>query len=192
MNPFGISTQPERVLPPKTELEDALFGADQRESQTLLLSMRRESSFTEDICVYEKNTFEKFLFRARLDTGMNGNFVKRSQAMLLGYPIEEYTGIPCIGINGSDYYPEGQVTLPFHFKSFHSARTWRVEFLVVTDDAPFDMALGIEFISHADLLRRTREALPVTFRKVDSSEFSPFRPTKKHALIRFFKGKYSM
>lgn len=176
-NPFDISTTADKdVVPedePRTEQQfDGESSGKRRQSQPQLKLVSREESFGEfvmDICLYEKESGQKLPGRARLDTGMTRNAVSHSHARMLGYPIEEYTDDPCIVADGTQYTPIGQVTLPFHFVTFRTAKTWRVEFIVFDDACPFDVCLGRRFISLADLLKRNPEALPVEFRKLTSS-----------------------
>ena len=177
-NPFGISTDVDEDMAAEreTQIEQQFTSessGDRRLSQPQLIS--REESFGEfvmDICMYEKESGNKLPGRARLDTGMTFNAVSHSHALMLGYPIEEYKDEPCIVADGTQYQPIGQVTLPFHFVNFRTAKTWRVEFIVFTDHCPFDVAFGRRFISLANLLKRNPEALPVEFRKLKSCKYS--------------------
>lgn len=177
-NPFstptdaGPATAAEKE-PEQKQQEDTRRYGDRRTSQPQRMTVSREGSFGEfvmDISMYEKDSGRKIFGRARLDTGMTSNGVSRSQAMMLGYPIVEYTGDPCIVADGSLYHPIGQVTLPFHFVTFRTAKTWHVEFIVFPDDSPFDLCLGRRFISLADLLKRNPEALPLAFENLKSGK----------------------
>ncbi len=175
-NPFHISDAADEELVSEVEPQaerrfDGESGGKRRQSLPQLMSVSREESFGEfvmDICLYEKESGQKLPSRARLDTGMTRNAVSHSHARMLGYPIEEYTDDPCIVADGTQYTPIGQVTLPFHFVTFRTAKTWRVDFIVFPDSCPFDVCLGRRFISLADLLKRNPEALPVEFRKLTS------------------------
>lgn len=147
---------------------------NRQESLPQVVSMSREESFGEfvmDVFMYEKESGQKLPCRARLDTGMTRNAISHSHAVMLGYEFDEYRGDPCIVADGSLYRPIGQVTLPFHFVSFRTAKTWKVEFIVFPDGSPFDICLGRHFISLADLMKRNPEALPVEFRKLKTSKF---------------------
>ncbi len=173
-NPFSNPTDEDAEeavaeQPPDTD------QVERRESYPRFSSMYREASFgefVEDI-LFEKGNGQKLFGRARLDTGMTLNAVSKSQALMLNCPIEEYAGDPCIVANGGEFYPLGQVVLPFRFVNFLTAKTWHIEFIVFPDEAPFDICLGRRFISRANLLKRNPEALPVAF--------SYKRPGKSHS-----------
>jgi hypothetical protein len=179
-NPFGTSASTDEDVAaegePQSEQQfDAESSGERRQSQPQPHPMSREESFGEfvmDICLYEKESGQKLPGRARLDTGMTRNAVSYSHALMLGYPIEKYKDDPCIVADGTKYEPIGQVTLPFHFVTFRTAKTWRVEFIVFPDGCPFDVCLGRRFISLADLLKRNPEALPVEFKKMSSRKSS--------------------
>lgn len=170
-NPFGTSTDEDADQASAAELQEtapesnSTSHRERRESYPRFSSMYREASFgefVEDIRL-EKGSGEKMPGRARLDTGMTRNAVSHSVALMLGYPIEKYTGDPCIVADGTEFYPLGQVVLPFHFVNFQTAKTWHIEFIVFPDESPFDVCLGRRFISQANLLKRNPEALPVAF-----------------------------
>ena len=170
-NPFGTSTdedadQAAEAEAPETAPEaNSTSPMERRESYPQFSSMYREASFgefVEDIRL-EKGSGEKMSGRARLDTGMTRNAVSHSVALMLGYPIEKYTGDPCIVANGTEFHPLGQVVLPFNFVNVLTAKTWYIEFIVFPDESPFDVCLGRRFISKANLLKRNPEALPVAF-----------------------------
>lgn len=175
-NPFGIETDEDtdedpdaapKGAPDQDQRAGSASHVDRRESLTQLVPISREQSFGEfvmDVFVYEKESGEKQPACARLDTGMTLNAVSYPIARLLGYPIEEYQGDPCVVADGSNYHPIGQVTIPFKFASFKTAKTWRVQFIVFPEGSPFDICLGRRFINLANLLKRNPEALPVHFR----------------------------
>lgn len=172
-NPFGIFTDEDTDTapggPPDSD-QHAEYASHEDRGE---VSVSREQSFGEfvmDVFMYEKESGEKLPGSARLDTGMTLNAVSYSQALLLGHPIEEYKGDPCVVADGSFYRPIGQVTIPFKFVSFRTAQTWRVEFIVFPEGSPFDICLGRRFIWVADLLKRNPEALPVEFRKLKPSK----------------------
>ncbi|ERF75936.1 hypothetical protein EPUS_01302 [Endocarpon pusillum Z07020] len=182
-NPFGTSTDENADQASAAELQETAPEAnstshrERRESYPRFSSMYREASFgefVEDIQL-EKGSGEKMPGRARLDTGMTRNAVSHSVALMLGYPIEEYTGDPCIVADGTEFSPLGQVVLPFHFVNFQTAKTWHIEFIVFPDESPFDVCLGRRFISQANLLKRNPEALPVAFGHKKSSEQQDIR-----------------
>lgn len=122
--------------------------------------------------MFGKESGHKVPGRARLDTGMTLNAIRESLVLMVGYPIEDYNGPPCIVGDGALYTPIGQVTVPFHFVNSGTAKTWQVEFLVFPETSPFDICLGRKFISIANLLKRNPEALPVAFSRLSASKFS--------------------
>jgi hypothetical protein len=178
-NPFGIQTDEETdedtdgntdAAPEGVVDQDEQAGSashvDSTESPPRLMPISREQSFGEfvmDVFMYEKESGENLRGCARLDTGMTLNAVSYPMARLLGYPIEEYQGDPCVVADGSFYHPIGQVTIPFKFVSFRTAQTWRLQFIVFPEGSPFDICLGRRFINLANLLKRNPEALPVHF-----------------------------
>jgi hypothetical protein len=178
-NPFDTWSDAGSFRTTKTHLDPespriSMFRQDTSESEQLPQSIAREESFGEfamTVVMYNKKNGDELPGRARLDTGMTKNGVSRSHAEMLGYPIQPYTGDPCVVGDGSLYEPIGQVTMPFYFKDYRCAKTWWLEFIVFPDGAPFDICLGRRFISLADLLKRNPEALPVEFRKLTASKF---------------------
>lgn len=192
-NPFRSFTDEETDTVAEEELNleqpvDSPSDGNRRMSLPQMISMSRESSFGDfvmDVFI-KKESGQGLPGRARLDTGMTRNAVSKSVALMLGYPIDEYNGDPCIVADGSFYYPIGQVTLPFHFVNFRTAQTWHVEFIVFPEGSPFDICLGRRFISLADLLKRNPEALPVEFRKLKPGKFdlSPQRRARTNSSSR--------
>lgn len=179
-NPFGnpppLDTESAAEWDPEPEPEPQSSSPsqeDSRDSEPEVNSISREESFGEfvyDILMYEKDSNQKIPGRARLDTGMTCNAVSLPQALMLGYPIEEYKGDPCIVADGSTYNPVGQVKLPFHFVNARNEHIWRIDFIVFPDGCPFDLCLGRRFISLAKLLKRNPQVAPVEFRRLKPSE----------------------
>ena len=149
-------------------------------SEPLASSLVREESFGEFVMEiqFKKESGQGLPGSARLDTGMTRNAVSESIARMLGYPIEDYNGGFCIVADGREFHPIGQVTIPFKFVHFRTAKTWHVEFVIFPEGSPFDICLGRRFISLADLLRPNPEALPVEFRKLTPSMVSAEQATK--------------
>ena len=90
------------------------------------------------------------------------NAIHLEKARSSGFRILEYTGPRLKDADGPEFDALGKVDLQFYFKSYRSARTWTLEFVVLRDP-PFDVALGSAFIKHAGLLKRTEPALPMAF-----------------------------
>lgn len=180
-NPFGFDTDEDTdedpdAAPTGAPDHDQQGGSasrvDRRESLPQLMPISREQSFGEfvmEIIMYEKESCEKQPACARLDTGMTHNAISYPIARRLGYPIEEYLGA-CVVADGTDFHPPGQVTIPFKFVHFKTAKTWWLTFIIFPEGAPFDICLGRRFIMRAALLKPNPEALPVHFRGLKPGE----------------------
>ena len=169
INPFGVLPEVVNTDAAAEEEQQSGIKEERRKSMPLTTQMSREESFGDfvmDVLIEGKESKQNLPCRARLDTGMTGNAVSHAQALMLGYPIQEYDGDPYIMADGSLYEPIGQVSLPFHFVNFRTAKTWYMDFIVFPDSSPFDLCLGSRFIALASLLKRKPEALPVEFRKL--------------------------
>ena len=118
--------------------------------------------------------------RAILDTGMRMNAIHAETAKRGGFPILKYTGPRLKDADGPEFDPLGKVDLLFYFKSYWSARTWNLEFVVLSNP-PFDVALGSVFIKHAGLLVRSDVALPMAFSgQTEEEAREQKRKTREH------------
>lgn len=104
--------------------------------------------------------------RALLDTGMTDNAINDEKATQTGFKREPYVGSNLVSANGQHFRPLGQLSMQFYFQRRKSARTWTLKFLIVSNDAPFDVAFGRVFIRHAKLFRMNGEALALEHEKL--------------------------
>ena len=116
--------------------------------------------WTVDISV-PHHDHEKLFMRARLDSGMEDNAISEEKALETGFEIEPYTGRDIIVGNGDTFRPVGYIDLQFHFQKVQAAKSWKLRFLVIPNDPPFDVAFGRNFIFKAKLFVRPTEALPM-------------------------------
>ena len=127
---------------------------------------RKEPEYiVEDIAVLLHE--EKLFMRAILDTGMDDNFISEGKALETRFEIEPYTGPDVIVGNGAMLRPVGYIELQFHFQKVQAAKSWRLRFLVVSNDPPFDVVLGHNFIFKAKLLVRPNEAVPMEYKTTE-------------------------
>jgi hypothetical protein len=104
--------------------------------------------------------------RARLDSGMEDNAISEEKALETGFEIEPYTGPDIIVGNGDTFRPVGYIELQFHFQKVQAAKSWKLRFLVIPNDPPFDVAFGRNFIFKAKLFVRPSEALPMEYKRL--------------------------
>jgi hypothetical protein len=104
--------------------------------------------------------------RARLDSGMEDNAISEEKALETGFEIEPYTGPDIIVGNGDTFRPVGYIELQFHFQKVQAAKSWKLRFLVIPHDPPFDVAFGRNFIFKAKLFVRPNEALPMEYKRL--------------------------
>ena len=104
--------------------------------------------------------------RARLDSGMEDNAISEEKALETGFEIEPYTGRDIIVGNGDTFRPVGYIDLQFHFQKVQAAKSWKLRFLVIPNDPPFDVAFGRNFIFKAKLFVRPTEALPMEYKRL--------------------------
>jgi hypothetical protein len=121
--------------------------------------------FIEDISV-PHHDHEKLFMRARLDSGMEDNAISEEKALETGFEIEPYTGPDIIVGNGDTFRPVGYIELQFHFQKVQAAKSWKLRFLVIPHDPPFDVAFGRNFIFKAKLFVRPSEALPMEYKRL--------------------------
>jgi hypothetical protein len=121
--------------------------------------------FIEDISV-PHHDHEKLFMRARLDSGMEDNAISEEKALETGFEIEPYTGPDIIVGNGDTFRPVGYIELQFHFQKVQAAKSWKLRFLVIPNDPPFDVAFGRNFIFKAKLFVRPSEALPMDYKRL--------------------------
>jgi len=126
--------------------------------------------FVEDIIVPSCGGTHDLFMRALLDTGMKVNAMSQSKWRQTGFKREEYLGRRLVTANGKTFYPRGQVRIQFYFKRRKTAKTWEVKFLIVPDEAPFDVALGSKFIRQARLLEKNDAALVLVLEKLTPEE----------------------
>lgn len=100
--------------------------------------------------------------RALLDTGTRMNAIHLENVQKSGFPTLKYTGPRLRDADGPDFDHLAKSDLQFYFKSYRSAKTWTLEFVVLRDP-PFNVALGNAFIKHAGLLKRSNAILPMAF-----------------------------
>jgi hypothetical protein len=110
-------------------------------------------AFATDIWMY-KESGEKLPIHARLKPGMTHNAVRHSYALMLGHPIKEYSGGPCIMPDGTKSRPIGQVTLPFDSATFQNVE---IQFIVISNEFLFYVCLGRN--GFTELVRRKSEHL---------------------------------
>ncbi len=103
--------------------------------------------------------------KALLDTGMEPNMICRTIAEESQLSIKEYTGYEAQTADGRTFMPEGVVTLSFSFCDRGTAKSYRVDFLVAPETAPFDIALGREFIRRAQVFIKNPAGYVVHFPK---------------------------
>jgi hypothetical protein len=139
-------------------------------------------SFVENICVPSCTGTQDIFMRALLDTGMKVNAMSESKWKQTGFRREEYSGHKLVTANGATFYPSGQVRIQFYFKRRLTAKTWELRFLIVPDDAPFDVALGRKFIQHAKLLEKNDEALVMRLEKMTPQEIAEMERRTKAAV----------
>lgn len=111
--------------------------------------------------------------RALLDTGMKVNALNEEKAIEAGFAWDQYTGADLVTANGNEFRPIGQVSMQFNFIARQSARTWRLDFIIVPRIAPFDVAFGRPFIRHARLFKRNDEALVLGLEREKKGEENP-------------------
>jgi len=128
-------------------------------------SREKSECFVEGIAVLLHE--EKLFMRAILDTGIDDNFISEGKALETGFEIEPYTGPDIIGGNGATLRPVGCIDLQFHFQKVQAAKSWRLRFLVVSNDPPFNVVLGRNFIFKAKLLVRPNEAVPMEYKTTE-------------------------
>ena len=131
--------------------------------------------FIEDIDIYHHDHLEKLFMRARLDSGMEDNAISEEKALETGFEIEPYTGRDIIVGNGDTFRPVGYIELQFHFQKVQAAKTWKLRFLVIPGDPPFDVAFGRNFIFKAKLFVRPNEALPMEYKRLSPRMSYRFR-----------------
>jgi hypothetical protein len=85
---------------------------------------------------------------------MVDNAVSEEKALETGLEIEPYTGPDIIVGSGDIFGPVGYIELHFRFQRIQGDKSWRVRFLVVPGDPPFDVAFGRSFIFGAGLFVR--------------------------------------
>jgi len=136
--------------------------------------------FIEDIDIYHHDHLEKLFMRARLDSGMEDNAISEEKAHETGFEIEPYTGRDIIVGNGDTFRPVGYIELQFHFQKVQAAKTWKLRFLVIPGDPPFDVAFGRNFIFKAKLFVRPSEALPMEYKRLSPREEAELRARTAH------------
>ncbi|KAI9726513.1 MAG: hypothetical protein M1828_001335 [Chrysothrix sp. TS-e1954] len=110
-----------------------------------------------DIAVYSRDQREQLRMRALIDTGSAPNLMRESLAKRTGYPIEE---IPqesraLVVANGQEMWVQGFINLTWYFTNhrFSGARSYTIRFLVCSDEVPYDVILGFNFIRNEQLLK---------------------------------------
>ena len=111
--------------------------------------------------------------KALLDTGMEPNMICRTMAEASQLFIKAYNGLEAQTADGRTFMPEGVVTIHFSFLSGKAAKSYRVDFLVAPESAPFDIALGKEFIRRAQVFIKNPAGYVVHFPK--ETEGTTFR-----------------
>lgn len=124
-----------------------------------------------DICTFSKSG-DKFYMRAMLDTGAEPNVICESKAKDTGFEIEAYDGESLIVADGRTFRPIGCVKLQWHFHNRRHEKTYNVKFLVVSDDAPYDVVLGFPFIKGVRLFSWNPRALILTSKARSESKSS--------------------
>jgi hypothetical protein len=128
--------------------------------------------FVESIYVPSCAGTRNIFMRALLDTGMKMNAMSASRWKQTGFDREEYLGRRLVTANGNTFRPLGQVRIQFYFKRRQTAKTWELRFLIVPDEAPFDVALGRKFIQQARLLEKNDDALVLEWDKMTAGKHS--------------------
>jgi hypothetical protein len=124
----------------------------------------------ETIWVPCRNGEGKIQAQTLLDTETIANAINGDTVKKAGLKVLEYVGNRWITFSGNKFKPLGQVKMDFYFHRRRRARTWTLNFLVVSADAPFDVLLGRRFIKHAKLFKRNLEALPLGLEQLSKDQ----------------------
>ncbi|TKA79571.1 hypothetical protein B0A49_02998 [Cryomyces minteri] len=146
--------------------ETDAFKNEPRDTDNVSIKSNSHESFSEpifDIRAYSRHG-EPVDFRALLDTGMTENVIREDRARRTGYDIDPYDGDSLINADGRSFRPIGSVTFQWHFQGQRHARTYEVPFLIVPDDAPYDVILGWKFLSVQKIFTINRSAFTLISR----------------------------
>ncbi|KAK5167868.1 hypothetical protein LTR04_007121 [Oleoguttula sp. CCFEE 6159] len=153
--------------------ETDAFKNQIRDTDNVSIESNSHESFSEpifDIRAYSRHG-EPVDLRALLDTGMTENVIREGRAIRTGYDIDPYDGDSLINADGRSFRPIGSVTFQWHFQGRHHARTYEVPFLIVSDDAPYDVILGWKFLSVQKIFMINRSAFTLISRPEAESRF---------------------
>lgn len=156
---------------PKPEL----FDFSQQDTVLSTQDVEDIGKAIEDVEVYTSSGFLRM--KALLDTGMEPNMICRTMAEASQLVIKKYEGEEAETADGRTFMPEGVVTLHFSFPSGRAAKTYRVDLLVAPKTAPFDIALGKEFIRRARVFVKNPAGYVVHFPKVTEGSTSHYPRT---------------
>jgi hypothetical protein len=94
---------------------------------------------------------------AHLDTKADANFISKTLVDLLGFSLSPCTGKHFEAANGL-VSPLGEVSIYFHWQI--SPKTFKKRFFVL-ENIPYDLILGINFISEYEIFRFNGRLLPL-------------------------------
>lgn len=107
---------------------------------------------------------------ALLDTGCDPNLIREDIVREAGLPIDIYPGPPLSQADGTCYLPPGQVTTRIHFCG--GTRTFNVDFLLAPSSVEYDILIGGDMISRAQLLVRNPAGFLLGFAKETQGNIS--------------------